>query len=81
MNTQTVETGLSDFRKLTLTVLKIHYDKPSPKIVTYREYKNVSNESFCSDVLNEIGIYYDFTFTDFNYIFLAASSVKQACTN
>ena len=81
MNTQTVETGLSDFRKLTLTVLKIHCDTPSPKIVTYREYKNVSNESFCSDVLNEMGSYYDFTFTDFNYIFLAASSVKQACTN
>ena len=40
MNTKTVDTGLSDFRKLTLTVLKIHYEKPSPKIVTYIETYN-----------------------------------------
>ena len=32
MKIQTVETGLSDFHKLTLTILKIHYEKPSRKI-------------------------------------------------
>ena len=57
MNTQTVATGLSDLNKLTLTGVKIHYEKPSPKIVTYRDYKIFSNESFRSDVINKIGRY------------------------
>ena len=30
---QTVETGLLDFHKLTLTVLKIHYEKSSPNVI------------------------------------------------
>ena len=33
MTTQTVETGLSDFHKLTLTVFKIHYKKIKSKNV------------------------------------------------
>ena len=41
-NKQTIETILSDFHKLTLAALKIHYEKPSPKIVTYRDHKHFS---------------------------------------
>ena len=77
MNTQTVETGLSDFQKLILTVLKIHYAKPSTKIAAYRDYKNFSDESFRSDFHNETGRYHHFSFTDFNSIFLAVLN-KQA---
>ena len=55
MNIQLVETGLSDFHNLTLLVLKMYYAKPSPKIVTYRNCKNISKGSFRSEVLNEIG--------------------------
>ena len=43
---QTLETDLSDFHKLMLTVLNIHYKKQKPLVVTYRDYKNLSNESF-----------------------------------
>ena len=60
MNTQTVETGLSDFQKLTLTVLKIHYAKPSTKIAAYRDYKNFSDENFRSDFHNETGRFFSF---------------------
>ena len=57
INKQTTESELLDFHKLMRLVLKMHYEKPSPKIVTYRHYKNVSNESSCLEFLNEIGRY------------------------
>ena len=71
MHTKIVETELSDFHKLTPTIYKIHYGKPSPKVVRYRYYKTFSNENFRSDVLREIGRYHEFSFTDFNFIFVA----------
>ena len=50
LKSQTLETGLSDFHKLTLTVFKIHYKKQRPLIVTYRDYKTsqmeVSEQNF-----------------------------------
>ena len=57
MSTQTVATGLPGLYELTLSGSNMHYEKASPKIVTYRGYKNFSNESFRSDVINEIGRY------------------------
>ena len=41
-----VETGLSDFHKLTITVLKLFYKKQMPMIVQYRDYKKFSNICF-----------------------------------
>ena len=38
-NTKTVETGLSDFHKMTVTVLKTAFKKSLPKIITYRDHK------------------------------------------
>ena len=52
MNTQTVATGLSGLYELTLSGSNIHYEKASPKIVTYRGYKNLR-----LDVIIEIGRY------------------------
>ena len=53
-NSDTLETGLSDFHKLTVTVLKTFFKKQSPKVISYRNYKNVSNGSFRTDLINEI---------------------------
>ena len=39
-NTTTVFTGLSDFHKLVLTVLKTSITKSRPQKITYRDYKN-----------------------------------------
>ena len=53
-NSVTVETGLSDFHKITLTVMKVFYKKQKTNIVTYRNYKHFSNEAFMFDVKNSI---------------------------
>ena len=53
-NSVTVETGLSDFHKITLTVMKVFYKKQRPNIVTYRNYKHFSNEVFMLDIKNSI---------------------------
>ena len=37
-NSTTIETGLSDFHKLTITVMKSYYPKQTPLIRTYREF-------------------------------------------
>ena len=33
------QTGLSDFHKITVTVIKTHFEKQKPKIINYRDYK------------------------------------------
>ena len=50
----TVETRLSDFHKMTLTVMKVFYKKQKTNIVTYRNYKHFFNEAFLFDVKNGI---------------------------
>ena len=32
-----IETGLSDFHKLVVTVMKTNYKKSQPKVINYRE--------------------------------------------
>ena len=39
---------------MTLTVIKVFYNKQKPNIVTYRNYKHFSNEAFIFDVKNSI---------------------------
>ena len=46
--------GLSDFHKMTLTVMKVFYKKQKPSIITYRSCKHFSNEVFMADVQNRI---------------------------
>ena len=48
------EAGLSDFHKLTITVLKQYFPKPKPKIVNYRDYRNFQNDKFRAELDNEI---------------------------
>ena len=45
-NSCVAETGLSDFHKMVVTVMKISYGKSRPKIIHYRNYKNFSNDIF-----------------------------------
>ena len=53
-NSITLETGLSDFHKTTLTVMKVFYKKQKPTIITYCSYKKFSNEVFMVDFQNRI---------------------------
>ena len=61
LQSQTLETGLSDFHKLTLTVLKTHY-----KEKTYRDHKNFSDESFRTDLLSPRDRSSNTSFADFH---------------
>ena len=53
-NSDTLETGLSNFHKLTVTALKMFFKKQSPNVISYQNYKNFSNDSFRTNLVNEI---------------------------
>ena len=41
-----IETGLSDFHLMTLTVMGKNFKKIKPRIINYRSYNNFSNEYY-----------------------------------
>ena len=41
-----VESGVSDFRKIVVSVFKTSFKNQNLKIVTYRDYKRFDNEKF-----------------------------------
>ena len=45
-----VVTGLSDFHKLTLVVMKNNFKKLPPKTIRYRSYKNFQEDSFLAQL-------------------------------
>ena len=49
-NSMAIETGLSDFHKMIVTVMKSHYKKH--KIICYRKYTNCSTDLFREELLN-----------------------------
>ena len=56
-NTTIVETSISDFHKLIVTVMKAKFTKLNPKVICYRNYKNFNSENFSRDlkcIFNEI---------------------------
>ena len=53
-NSNVFEAGLSDFHKLTTTVLKQYFPKLKPKVVNYRDYRKFHNEEFRALLDNEI---------------------------
>ena len=50
-NSCAIETELSDFHKLVVTVMKTTYKKSQPKIIKYRSYKYFNNESFREELI------------------------------
>ena len=53
-HTTTVETGLSDFHKMAVTVMKTTFPKAQPKIIYYRDYKNFDLSAFRSELREEL---------------------------
>ena len=64
-NTDTFETGLSDFHKLTFTVLKQHFPKQKPRVVIHRQYKNFRNDYFRIELENAL-LKYDINNIDYD---------------
>ena len=46
LKAKTVETGLSEFHKMVVSVFKRSLKKQKPEIITYRDYKRFDNEKF-----------------------------------
>ena len=52
--TDSIETGLSDFHCMIITVLKDGFLKKGPKLINYRDYRNFNNNNFRIDVHIEL---------------------------
>ena len=53
-NSTVIETGLSDFHKMSLSIMNAFYKKQRPNIIRYRNYRNFNNECFINDVQSSI---------------------------
>ena len=67
-NPSTVDTSLSDFHKMTITVMKMNYKKLEPKKIAYRNYRNFDNEKFRQDVKYLITQYYGNAMLSYDHI-------------
>ena len=69
-NTSAVSTGLSDFHKMTVTVLKNTFPKAEPKEIIYRNYKRFSSERFKEELRNTLQNANIIDYSHFEKIFL-----------
>ena len=53
-NSSTIECGLSDFHKMTITVLKTTFHKLPPTLINYRNYSKFNDEHFRLELSNEL---------------------------
>ena len=56
-NSCVIQTGLSDFHKMIVTVMKTSYRKIEPKVMNYRDYKSFSNEGFRELLLEKVKVH------------------------
>ena len=69
-NTTTISTGLSDFHKMVVTVMKTTFPKAEPKIIQYRDYKNFVQEDFQTELSEKLSERAIITHSQFEQIFL-----------
>ena len=48
--TSVIETGLSDFHRMTVSVLKMRFRKLPPRIISYRDFSNYHNANFINSL-------------------------------
>ena len=65
----TIETGLSDCHKMTVTVMKKYYKKLEPVTINYRDYKSFDGDVFRRDLKNEISKLESLDLEDFQNTF------------
>ena len=51
-----IETELSDFHKMIVAVMKMHFPKMKPQVVSYRKYKDFHNETFLDSLKHELNV-------------------------
>ena len=71
-NSMTIETGLSDCHKMTVTVLKTHCKKLDPLIINYRNYNHFNEEAFREDLRRQLEVLDNDTiiYDEFRVIFM-----------
>ena len=71
-NTLTIETGISDCHKMTVTLMKTYFKKKQPRIISYRDYKKFSNDKFILELESNPRCYNldKIKFDDFENIFM-----------
>ena len=78
---EVIETGLSDFHKMSLTVMKVFYNKQKPKIIQYRKYKGFSNEAFMLELESALARFSQISFGTFkstvDYILQKHAPIKK----
>ena len=52
--THAVETGISDFHKMVVTVMKTHYKNENGETIQYRNYKTFHEQSFNFETKNKL---------------------------
>ena len=53
-NSGVYQIGISEFHKLTFTVLKTYFQKAKPRIIKYRDYKHFDNNEFRFELIREL---------------------------
>ena len=53
-NSTTIETGLSDHHKLTITILKHHVEKRAPVVIKYRDFKKYNAPAFHAELYHAL---------------------------
>ena len=82
-NSYVIETGLSNFHKMTVTVMKTTYEMLKPRIINYRDYKNFYNDTFRQILLEKLAaenIYANCSgFEKFLQIFINTLDIFDPC--
>ena len=52
--TTVIETGLYDFRKMIVAVMKMHFLKMKHRVIRYRKYKTFNNDAFVNNLRKEL---------------------------
>ena len=76
-DTQGIETGLSDFHKMNLTVLKISFTKQKHGTIFYKNYKKFDNLEF-KEALNKELMKHDLSNIDYEHFHEIALSILNA---
>ena len=69
-NTTAIATGLSDFHKMVVTVLKNTFPKAEPKVIQYRDYKNFVIVNFREELRSRLQSETIENYTRFEEIFI-----------
>ena len=72
-NSSVVETGLSDFHSMIVTVLKTKFQRLPSEIRNYRDYSNFDNGTFWACLFNDL---FKMFFQDANFL-PAALTIKD----